>query len=373
MNALVAAAAAVGLLAVARAAAPFARAIAAIVLAAASPARSPRAIAAALRRRYGALGKPSADGAAAAAPWAVVTGASDGIGKEFAVQLAAAGFSVLLVARNPERLNAAADAARAAASAAAASQPAPVHVRTFSADLARPAADPTWAALEAELAALSAAAPGGSGVAILVNNAALSHAFPVPFAEEATDTSLAILAVNNTAPVRLARLLLPPMLARAAAAGTGGAGGLVLNVGSVTGLVPSALLAAYSASKAFLRCWSVALSAELAAAPPVRRGRGTVRAVHHTAFFVATAMSKIRRPTLWTPTPRTFVRACLASVAFGDDNDCAPYPPHALMLAAVEALPEWLRVRLFLTAHKDIRTRALRKLEREAAAARKSE
>lgn len=36
--------------------------------------------------------------------WAVVTGASDGIGKEFAFQLAKAGFNVLLVARNPELL-----------------------------------------------------------------------------------------------------------------------------------------------------------------------------------------------------------------------------------------------------------------------------
>lgn len=38
--------------------------------------------------------------------WAVVTGASDGIGKEFAFQLAKAGFNVLLVARNKTLLQA---------------------------------------------------------------------------------------------------------------------------------------------------------------------------------------------------------------------------------------------------------------------------
>ncbi|CAK5264335.1 unnamed protein product, partial [Mycena citricolor] len=37
--------------------------------------------------------------------WAVVTGASDGIGKEFATQLAGQGFNVLLVARNAAVLN----------------------------------------------------------------------------------------------------------------------------------------------------------------------------------------------------------------------------------------------------------------------------
>jgi len=38
--------------------------------------------------------------------WAVVTGASDGIGKEFALQLAKAGFNVFIVARSQDRLNA---------------------------------------------------------------------------------------------------------------------------------------------------------------------------------------------------------------------------------------------------------------------------
>lgn len=37
--------------------------------------------------------------------WAVVTGATDGIGKEFAIQLAKAGFNVMLVARNKELLS----------------------------------------------------------------------------------------------------------------------------------------------------------------------------------------------------------------------------------------------------------------------------
>jgi len=38
--------------------------------------------------------------------WALVTGGSDGIGKEFAVQLARRGFNIILVARNEEKLSA---------------------------------------------------------------------------------------------------------------------------------------------------------------------------------------------------------------------------------------------------------------------------
>lgn len=41
--------------------------------------------------------------------WAVVTGATDGIGKEFALQLARAGFNILLVARNKNLLSTTAD------------------------------------------------------------------------------------------------------------------------------------------------------------------------------------------------------------------------------------------------------------------------
>jgi 17beta-estradiol 17-dehydrogenase / very-long-chain 3-oxoacyl-CoA reductase len=42
-------------------------------------------------------------------PWLVVTGASDGIGREFAIQLAKAGFNVLLAARNQAKLDAVVD------------------------------------------------------------------------------------------------------------------------------------------------------------------------------------------------------------------------------------------------------------------------
>lgn len=41
--------------------------------------------------------------------WAIVTGASDGIGKEFALQLAALGFDIMLISRSKDKLQAVAD------------------------------------------------------------------------------------------------------------------------------------------------------------------------------------------------------------------------------------------------------------------------
>lgn len=37
--------------------------------------------------------------------WAVITGASEGIGREFSLQLAKKGFNVLVISRDPDRLN----------------------------------------------------------------------------------------------------------------------------------------------------------------------------------------------------------------------------------------------------------------------------
>ena len=42
-------------------------------------------------------------------PFSVITGATDGIGKEFTLQLAKAGFNVLLVSRSEEKLKATAE------------------------------------------------------------------------------------------------------------------------------------------------------------------------------------------------------------------------------------------------------------------------
>ena len=69
----------------------------------------------------------------------------------------------------------------------------------------------------------------------------------------------------------MTKLVLPGMIARKK--------GLVLTVGSFAGLVPSPLLAVYSASKAFVSTWSQALGSEL-------EGSGVTVQVLNTYFVV---------------------------------------------------------------------------------------
>lgn len=159
--------------------------------------------------------------------WAVVTGASDGIGKAFAAELARRGLHLLLVGRHPGKL---ADAALDVAAA----HPA-VKVDCFVLDLA--ADDPSgFARLQASVDALD--------VGVLVNcaGATLPHAMYFHEADEATWRG--IVRVNAEAATRVARAVVPGMLRRRR--------GAVVNVGSAASVVlPSfPFSAVYAATKA---------------------------------------------------------------------------------------------------------------------------
>lgn len=166
---------------------------------------------------------------------ALITGASSGLGIDFAKQLAAAGAALVLVARRAEALETLAAELRAAHGVA---------VTVLPADLG--AAD-ARAALLAELDAR------GLGIDILINNAGLGCYGPVletdwPRLEQ-------MLAVNVTALTHLSRALGERMAARG--------WGRIVQIGSTGSFAPSPLYAAYAASKAYVLSFGLALDAEL--------------------------------------------------------------------------------------------------------------
>ncbi|KAJ3062979.1 hypothetical protein HDU98_001202 [Podochytrium sp. JEL0797] len=293
----------------------------------------------ALVRIFVVPGKSLASFGVAPGTWAVVTGASSGIGFEFASQLAAKGVNVLLVARSQERLEQAKQAM--APSAAKGAQ-----LRTCEFDFAK-ATNKDFARLTSVLAEIDA----NGGVAMLVNNAATNHDIPVPFMEESSETCNAIVQVNISSQLDVTRLVLPFMLARKK--------GLILNMGSLAGIVPSPLLSIYSGGKAFLRFWSNSLAAEL-------KPQG-IHVQHLRAFFVVSNMSKIRKASWTTPTAKEFVKAALGKL--GNEVDSTPYPSHALLMWVIEnSMGESFWTSQSNRMHIDIRKRALKKREREAAA-----
>jgi short-subunit dehydrogenase len=164
-------------------------------------------------------------------PIAVITGASSGIGEEFARQLASRGYDLVLVARRIERLE------KLAGTLHDVHQVECVPVK---ADLSRPEErDRFCEALEPDKARLE----------ILVNNAGFgTHGF---FHETDLRRELELINVNCAAPVHLTKRILPWMLERRR--------GFIVNVASLSAFTPGPVMAMYYASKAFLLSFSEAL------------------------------------------------------------------------------------------------------------------
>ena len=175
-------------------------------------------------------------------PFVVVSGGSDGIGREIALRFARAGKRVLLVARDQARLERAAEAIRGAGKPGAAG----VRVDVLALDITTPGA--------AELIESHVAGLGGH-VETLVQSAGigLSGGFDTHTPGEIER----LLALNVTALTRLMRHYLPGMRAR----GQGG----VINIASLGGYVPGPYQAVYYASKAYVISLSEAVAAEVAA------------------------------------------------------------------------------------------------------------
>ena len=165
--------------------------------------------------------------------WAVVTGASSGLGRGLAVRLADRGMSLVLTGRNEARLDQAAQEIRRAAPR--------VKVEKVVADLS------TVSGVSALLEYV-----GDRPIEVLVNNAGFGSYGP--FAEADPEREDDEVAVDVSAVIALARAFLPGMLAR----GSGG----ILNVASTIAFQPAPYQAVYGASKAFVLSFSQALWAE---------------------------------------------------------------------------------------------------------------
>lgn len=168
--------------------------------------------------------------------WAVVTGASGGIGLEIARELASRGYALVLSARGRDKLEALADELRRAHGTRTLVAPA---------DLGMPGGADALA---------QAVAQAGIEPKVLVNNAGIGWFGEFADADPARTQEMVELDV--AAPTRLTGLLLPALLRQAPAN--------ILNVASTAAFQPGPGMAVYFASKAYLLSLGEALDAELA-------------------------------------------------------------------------------------------------------------
>jgi short-subunit dehydrogenase len=166
---------------------------------------------------------------------ALVTGASAGLGVEFAKQLAKRGADVILVARRKDRLEQLAQQIESSGSQKA---------YVLEADLAKPgAAKEIRSFVENKKLAVD----------ILVNNAGFGTYGP--FIEQSCERELEEISLNVSTLVALCHEFAPDMVKRK--------GGAVINVSSIAGFQPVGYMAVYAATKAFVLSFTEALWAEL--------------------------------------------------------------------------------------------------------------
>ena len=235
---------------------------------------------------------------------ALVTGASSGLGEQFAYALGREHYDLVLAARREDRLAAVAGRARSAGAGT---------VRVIRADLAQPE---TPAALYQQLTS------DGVKIDYLVNNAGFGtsgrfHLLPL-------ERELEEIQLNVTSLVAMTRLFLPAMVERRS--------GTVINVASTAAFQATPYMATYGATKAFVLSFSEAVAAEL-------RGTGvTVMAFCpgpvRTEFQKVANNERMRFPSfIWTEADRV-VNEAIAAAASGHSIYVAGAINNAMVIAS---------------------------------------
>jgi short-subunit dehydrogenase len=175
--------------------------------------------------------------------WAIVTGATDGIGMEYADNLACLGLNLILISRTEEKLVSTAQRLKTDHMVA---------VEYIVADFRR---TDIYSHIRDEITRITR--ESGENVGVLVNNVGMTQDNPNEFYNYHGDITFfqQLVACNDISAVCMSRIVLNTMAAQNK--------GLIINISSASSINPIPLSAMYSSSKRFLTFFSRGLQAEL--------------------------------------------------------------------------------------------------------------
>ena len=258
-------------------------------------------------------------GSKSTASWAVVTGASDGIGKGFAEELCHRGFNVVLHGRNEKKLNALRDQLL--------KQWPEREIEILVIDAANKALD-----AEAAVQQLK-----DLNLKILVNNVGGGMVHGQAWAalsESDAERVRHLIELNARFTTEITRLLLPQLTQHSPA--------LILNIGSLACEVPLPYLSIYSGVKGYIKSWSSALALEM------KLQRQDVEVKHVMVGMVSSASVPVAT-TLVVPSSRRMAQGTLDKVGLGS-GVVYGYWPHELQHFVISSMPTWILNRVLLNA-----------------------
>ncbi|KAK4477348.1 hypothetical protein RD792_016565 [Penstemon davidsonii] len=239
--------------------------------------------------------------------WALVTGPTDGIGKAFAFQLARKGLNLVLVGRNPNKLNEVSESIK--------SKFGSTQIKTVVVDFSGDIDDGVFRIKETI---------EGLDIGVLINNVGVSYPY-ARFFHEVDDKLLNdLIKVNVEGTSKVTQAVLPGMVKRKK--------GAIVNIGSGAAIViPSdPLYSVYAATKAYVDQFSRCLYVEYK--------KSGIDVQCQVPLYVATKMASIKRSSFLVPSTDGYARAALRWIGY--EPRCTPYWPHSLLWALVHSLPE---------------------------------
>ncbi|KAB7494287.1 Very-long-chain 3-oxoacyl-CoA reductase [Armadillidium nasatum] len=207
--------------------------------------------------------------------WAVITGATDGIGKAYAFEMARNNLNVVLISRSEERLRNVADEIASKYN---------VKAKTIQADFTE---RNIYNRIEDEISNLE--------IGVLVNNVGMTYDYPKEFTEVSEKLILDLFHCNILSVTMMTKIVLEKMQKRNK--------GLIVTLSSMGCLVPMPYLTLYGALKAYIVFFTKSLANE-------NRSNNVIIQCHVPAL-VATKFSGFTKPNILVPTPMESVQSSM--------------------------------------------------------------
>lgn len=264
--------------------------------------------------------------------WAVITGATDGIGKAYALALAKKGMSIVLISRTESKL-------QAVQKEIEEKNYDGVEVKYVACD---------YSTFDDKKRFIVKAAISELDVGLLINNVGVSYKFPKYYDELTDEEVYSLMEMNVTSTTWMTKMVIGGMVERKR--------GSIVNIASAAGLYTMPLLAGYSASKGYIEKFSRGLSAEYKAK--------NITVQCQAPFYVATKLAKMRK-SMSVPTPEEYVQRAMKWIGHSDPV-AYPIMLHAIQGYILDTLPASVVDKVVLNMHLGIRKAGLKKEARLA-------